>query len=457
MEKHVFQLVSLGSSNTTIPSTRNENWMKKKAIILLMAILAASMLVGTSLAQPTVDPPVVQPGDSFTITGQTNAETNVVIIISNTRAQIDAFNITSDQSGLYTTQYQLSKDAAIDIYTINVTIDGETVESSIIVSKMSQQQLVNTIGTLVLNTRKQAETMIIQARKEGKLTSEALELYQHGKTSLENAVNSIENQDYTQAHSDLQEAMNRFKEVIEYNYGAEVEAPVESDEAYNLVREKIDQLNQQYRQINATVQKLNENGLNTDVLTRDLKILRTRLNEAESLLEAGDLAEAEKIVDETHNQVSQRLEQIQQRQTEVTKRLAERYQTSLENRVEVYIDTFRKLQTIRPVQSVQALQELEQLQTKLNDSNTQLESGNVLDAVRELRATETRLKRLSNAVNGPVTSRLLNRIDELTASIERGNEAEIRNEIETTKNTLKDYLRSKNTVSGSTGGVFNKP
>ena len=122
MAKHLFQMVSRGSSNTAKYSGQGEKGMKQKAIILLTMILATSMLVGTSLAQPTVTPPVVQPGDAVTITGQTRA-TTVAIIISNTRAQIDAFNITSDQSGLYTHQYQLPEDAAIDVYTVTITVN----------------------------------------------------------------------------------------------------------------------------------------------------------------------------------------------------------------------------------------------------------------------------------------------------------------------------------------------
>ena len=455
MAKHLFQMVSRGSSNTAKYSGQGEKGMKQKAIILLTMILATSMLVGTSLAQPTVTPPVVQPGDAVTITGQTTVTTTVAIVISNTRAQIDAFNITSDQSGLYTHQYQLPEDAAIDVYTVTITVNGESSESSFIVSKMSQQQLVSTIRTLVLNAKKQAETVLIQARRQGQpIPEEARTHYQQGKNNLEAAVEAIDNQNYTEAQTELREAMNRFREVVAYNYGDTVEPPVDPQETRNRVQEQLDQLNKQYNQINVTVQRLAEQGLNVDVLERDLNILRNRINEAKNLLEEGDVEEAENKIIDTKRMVSQRLESLRQRQAEVTKRLAENYQSALEKRVEAYIDTFQKLQSVRPTQSAVALQELEQLQMKLADSNTQLETGNMVNAIRGLRSTETRLKRLSNTVNGPVTSRLLNRIDELTADLEKSpNNTETKNEIESTKDTLREYLMTKRAPVGTVGAV----
>jgi len=455
MTKHLFQMVSRGSSNSAKYSGRSEKRMKQKAIILLSVILGASMLVGTSLAQPTVTPPVVQPGGTVTVAGQTTVNATVAISVSNTRAQIDAFNITSDQSGLYTHQYQLPEHAAIDVYTVTITVNGESSESSFIVSKMSQQQLVSTIRNLVLNAKKQSETVLIQARIQGHaIPDEARTLYQTGIGHLESAVEAIDNQNYAEAQTELSEAMNHFREVVTYNYGDTVEPPVDPRETRNRVQEQLDQLFKQYNQINVTVQRLAEQGLNVDVLERDLNILRNRINEAETLLEEGDVEEAEKKIIETKRMVTERLESLRQRQAEVTKRLAENYQSALEKRVEAYIDTFQKLQSVRPTQSTVALQELEQLQMKLADSSTQLETGNMVNALRGLRSTETRLKQLSNTVNGPVTSRLLNRIDELTADLEKTpDSSQIKNEIEDTKDTLRDYLRARRASVGSVGAV----
>jgi len=241
--------------------------------------------------------------------------------------------------------------------------------------------------------------VLIQARRHGQpIPAEAGTLYQQGIDNLEAAVESIDNQNYAEAQTELREAMNRFREVVAYNYGDTVVPPVDPKETRNRVQEQLDQLYKQYNQINVTVQRLAEQGLNVDVLEGDLNILRNRINEAENLLEEGDVEEAENKILDTKRMVSQRLESLRQRQTEVTKRLAENYQSVLEKRVEAYIDTFRKLQSVRPTQSAVALQELEQLQMKLADSNTQLETGNMVKAIRGLRSTETRLKQLSYTI-----------------------------------------------------------
>ena len=159
----------------------------------------------------------------------------------------------------------------------------------------------------------------------------------------------------------------------------------------------------------------------------------------------------------TQRMVNQRLETLRQRQLEVTKRLAEKYQASLENRVEAYIDTFEKLQTVRPVQSALALQELVILEARLVESGAQLETGNVANAIRELQSTERRLKRLSNSLNGGTTNKLLQRIDELTATLEASTDtSEARNEIENTKKDLQDYL-SEAEPTGTTNVVPTGP
>ena len=125
---------------------------------------------------------------------------------------------------------------------------------------------------------------------------------------------------------------------------------------------------------------------------------------------------------------------------------------SLETRVVTYLTTFQKIQTIRPVASALAIQELESLQVRLADSEALLENGNVASALREMHVTEYRLRNLANTVNGAITSRLLNRIDELAANLEEStgtDTSRIEKEIEDTKDSLNDYLRERHPTSTS--------
>lgn len=458
MTKQLFQLVSLGSSNTAV-TCRFSREMMKKATLVLFALIVASLMIGAVYATPTVDvqPPIVQPGDTVTITGVSSIDTIVTVSISNTRAVLTSFNITSDLNGDFSSEYVISDDSPVDVYLVTITSDNETAEVSFIVSKMSQEQLVNTIRIMVVNAKNQAESAIIQARKQGQTVStEAIEKYRQGLQNLEDAVEAIENQNFEVAQQSLREALNRFNEVVEDSYGDNVEPTIDPVEANVRVQEQIDQLWRQYNQINTTLLKLRAYGVDVDVLILDSNLIRNRIQEAENFLVEDNIAEAETSITETKRLVTQKIEALRTRQSEVTKRLAERYQTSLENRVQTYIDTFQQLQSVRPVQSALALQELERLETRLVESETLLEEGNVITAIREMQSTETRIKRLSASVNGAVTSRYLSRIDELTAKLQTSmNSPEIQGEIDDIKEALTNYLHQKRAPSGS--GVSSAP
>ena len=455
MTKHLFRVVSRGSSNTVVPYGLIGKKMKKHAFLVLAAVVVASLMIGLAWAQPTIEVSrsVAKPGETITITGQSIVGANVIIQIRNTRTVVDTYNITVDLAGTYLIDYDVPLDTPIDIYTVNVQYDEETIETSFIVSRMTQNQLSTTIRTIVENAKKQAESALIQARKQGHIIpNEIKDNYYQGIDAIGDAGNQIQSQNYAEAQESLREALNLFREVVDYSYGEEVTPTLDPEQGKLRVQEMIDQLRRQYKEINAVVQKLKLNGINVDVLERDLNTLRNRIGEAQRSLDEGKITEAEQSAARTRQLVEQRLAALRQRQAEVTKRLAKTYQTALKNRVDAYIDTFHKLRSVRPVQSSLALNELESLQMKLMESGEHLEQDNIPVALREIRNTEFRLRRLSDAINGDVTSRLLNRIDELTANLQEStgtDSTRIEKEIEDTKNTLSDYLRRRSLTPDS--------
>ena len=455
MEKHLFRLVSQSSSNTVVIYGSNEKKMKKKASLILITLVIVSMMIGLAYAQPKleVSPSVVKPGEVIKITGQTTTRTTVVIEISNSRGSLESFNITAGSSSIYSVDYNVPQDSPVDVYTVKLLAGDDKSEASFIVSKMTSQQLANTIRKLVENARKQAESALIQARKHGNvIPQEIMAKYRQGIDKIENADNAIQNNNYVEAQQSLREALNLFKEVVEYSYGEDVTPPLDPEQDRLRAHEMIQELTTQYNKLDEAVHKLKQYGFNVDLIERNLNTLKTRLVEAKMLLDENKIPEALQSIEQTQQILQNRLTALRQMQAEITKRLAERYQTSLENRVQSYIDTFRLLQSVEPVQSTLALQELQSLQLKLADSSQLLDSGKTVIALKEMRNTEYRLKRLSDTVNGPVTSQLLNRIDELTANLQESTGTttnQIEKEIDDTRNTLNDYLKNKRQSSSS--------
>jgi hypothetical protein len=449
MEKHLFRLVSQGSSNIIITYGLDGKKMKNKALLVLATMIIASLMVGVVLAQPSVDvsPSVVKPGETVVISGHTSADVTLMVEISNSRALVDSFNITTDMSGDYSVEYMVSVDSPVDVYM--VLVDSE--KTSFMVSKMTQEQLSKSIRLLVLNAKKQAESALIQARKQGQtIPPEIRNKYTQAISAITQAGAHIESHNYAEAQESLQEALNRFREIVEYSYAENVTPQVDPEQQRIRVKEMISQLWRQYSEINAVTQRLKQYGLNVDILERQLNTLRSSIDSAQDLLDEGNIAEAQQTVTRLQQLVKQRLAELRLKQAEITKRLAERYQLSLENRVGAYLTTFQKIHAVRPVVSALAIQELESLQARLADSEELLDSGEVASALREMHAAEYRLRNLANTVNGAVTNRLLNRIDELAANLQESTGTDIshiQKEIEDTKDSLTDYLRERRPTS----------
>jgi flagellin-specific chaperone FliS len=428
--------------------------MKKEMILGLSLIILASLTIGGVNAQITVEvsQAVVHPGDTVIISGYGLSNTNILVEISNTRKIVNTLNVTTDADGQYSIKYIVERDAVIDSYRVKIV--GETYVSSFIVSNMSPKLLTNSVRNIASIAKRSAETALIQMKKQGyTIPIEFEEKYREGLNSLVSADNAIKDNNFAFAHESIQDALNYFKEIIAYSYGNKnIEPPINKELVQNKVQDKINLLRRQYNEIKRAIYSLREYGLNAQILETDLNKLHEMIIDTQKLLDDGKIREADQSASRIQRIIREKLSTLRQRQAEITKKLAEKYQTSLENRVNTYIDTFEKIQTVRPIQSKIALTELEVLIDKLKESDSSLSNGNIVEAIRTMRVTEYRLKQLTRIVNGRITSMLLNRIDELTAYLEETPEPNInqlQDEIENAKDSLRDYLRKKS-ESGET-------
>jgi hypothetical protein len=455
VKKHLFHKVSQDPSNTVNTYCLIGKMNKNTPMLLLVIIIAVSLVLGNVSADTTVklSQSVVQPGDLLIIDGIAEENSIVLVRISNTRNFFDSFNITATGSGRYRLTYEVDPNSPTDIYTVRVNVNEEYSELSFIVSRMNSEQLATTLRSLVMKTKRQAETVLIEARKQGKIVPEVLrEKYLEGLSELENAANAIRSQKYLEAYEALQNSLNRFKEVVAYTYSEEINPPVDPNQKQIMIQEKIDELKRQHSELISIVYRLKNIGLNMDVLEGELDMTQQKISEVQNLLNEGNMGEAERSILQLQNLIHQRLSELRQKQANTTKRLAERYEESLENRVDTYIDTFQRLQTLKPIKSMIALEELTLIKQNLKESQELLEEDKVINALIELRDSEIRLKKLSDIVNGPIVKSLLNRLDSLTANLYKLSEDEagnIQKEIEEIKNSLQERLVEQETSSNT--------
>ena len=461
MKKQLFQKVSRDSSNTLVTYSSIEKMYKKKPLIVIFFIVIASLLIGDVQAQTTLEVSqiVVQPGGSVIMSGNGPADVIINLQISNSRGVVKSLNVSVADTGYFNELYEVPFDAHTDIYKVKTDIEGISTETSFVVSKISSQQLAFNVRILVMNAKRQAETILIEARKHGELLPVSIrDLYSEGVSELDKASNAIQTQNYAEAYSFSKEALNRFREIVEYSYGKEYVLPVDPQNARLKILEDIKQLELQHAQIATITRKMKSIGLNVSLLEENLDTLHLKIEEAKRLANEGRLMEAERIVSSTHNIIEERLSELRQKQNSITKRLAEKYQGSLEERVDTYIDVFHRLESIKPVQSINALQELEKLKLKISETNNLIETGQVVSALIEMRQTESRLKRVAQMANGPIMTKLLKRLDTLTAYIQNSSESDTKqviNEIEVVKNLIRDHFLNTLVQYGNTSSTAN--
>ena len=461
MKKQLFQRISRDSSNTIVTYSPIENMNKKKPLIVISFIIIASLFIGDVGAQVSIEVSqiVVQPGGSVVISGNAPSGVTIHLQISNSRGILESFNLSVADTSYFNLLYEVPFDAHTDIYRVKTEFEGISTETSFVVSRISSQQLAVNIKILVMNAKRQAETILIEARKHGELLPVSIrDLYTEGVSELDKASNAIQRQNYVEAYSFSKEALNKFREIVEYSYGKEYILPVDSQNERFEIEDDIDRLERQYAQLETIVRKMKGFGINVSLLEQNLSTLHLKIEEAKRLVNEGKLIEAARVVSSTQSVIEKRLSEVRQRQNSITKRLAERYQESLEKRVETYIDVFHRLESIKPVQSIIALQELEKLKAQITETNNLSDNGQVISALVEMRQTESRLKNIAEMTNGPITTRLLKRLDTLTANLQNSSDldtSQITNEIEVVKNMIRDHFLNADAQYGNTTPIAN--
>jgi Mor family transcriptional regulator len=461
VKKQLFQKVSGDPYNTVVTYSIIENMHKKKPLFVIFFIIIASLFIGDVGAQTTIEVSqiVVQPGQSVVISGNGPIGVSINLQISNSRGLLESFNVSVVDTGYFNLLYEVPFDAHTDIYWVKTEFEGISTETSFVVSKISSQQLAVNIKILVMNAKRQAETILIEARRHGELLPVSLrDLYTEGVSELDKASNAIQRQNYIEAYSFSKEALNKFREIVEYSYGKEFYLPVDPQNEKFEIEDDIEMLERQHAQLVTITRKMKGFGINVSLLDENLNSLHLKIEEAKRLVNEERFIEAEKVVSSTQSVIEKRISEVRQRQNSITKRLSERYQESLEKRVETYIDVFHRLESIKPVQSIIALQELQKIKEKIIEINYLIDNGQVVDAVNEMRQTEKSLKNIAEMVNGPLTSKLLKRLDTLTANLQNSSELDskqITNEVELVKNLIRDHFLNTETQSGNNSPTAN--
>lgn len=449
--KQVFQQVPRGSYNTMV----YDGWLGKKMrkhcllALLLVTLIVSSGAMGAS-AEVTVSPQYVKPGNSIDLIFTGAAGSYINVTVSNSRITLEEVVLELGETGQYMWRYTVNETAYTDSYTVSAIIEGVTMETGFIVSNLEPAQLANTMRTMAENSKRQAQTAMIEARRSGNLNTDMVTAHKNGIDALENSRQYAEQGEHTKAFEEIKTALNHF-EMILNDYYAERNPPEKTEEDTETIRiqEAIKALNSELVKLNETAGTLERKGFNVDALEKGLVVISAGIQVAEEKLEAGDIESALDSLNKASTSNKRIQDALRNRLEELNQNKVQQYQTSLVNRYNTMQNTLNVLQTVNSDKVSGVLSDLTGLQTKLDQARTLYMQGNHRESVRVLQSADAQFKEAFNALNGANNRQLLNTLDRLSLKLEGPLRPRERERIEAEINAIETSLRNRLQVNST--------
>lgn len=419
--KQVFQMIPRGSSNTMLQDKGLVNKMRKHCLLsVLIAVLIGSIALVWASADVSVSESYVKPGYSvdFVFTGTPGS--NFTVSLSNSRRTLENVSLTFDGTGRHVWSYMVNETAYTDSIRIRAAIDGTVTESGFIISKMEPRQLAETMRIMAGNSRKQAESALMEARKTGKLDPEILTRFRDASELLADSKGYAEQDEHTKAFEAIKTALTRFKTIIDDTFSTDV-APTttpENETAKLRAQEVLKDLTGRIVELNRTAGNLEDNGFNVDVLREEIKRMSEGLKLAQTAVDSNNLGEAARhirAVDEHLNKVQ---DNIKQRMQEHNQLKVSRYQTSLQNRYNTMRDTLTILQVANTDKVTIVLADMDSIEGKLDEARGLYDGGDISGSIKVLHNADRRFKEAFARINGDESRMLLNSLDLLASQLE---------------------------------------
>ena len=448
--KQVFQMIPRGSSNTMLQDTGVEKKMRRHLLVaVLMAIFIGSMALVEVSADVSVTESYVKPGNSVDLIFTGTPGSTFTVILSDSRRTLENISLTFDGTGRHIWSYRINETAYTDSVKVRANIDGSITESGFIVSRMEPRLLAETIRMMADNSRKQAESALIEARKAGKLNEEMITRYRDAAQLLADSRSYAEQGDHTKAFEAIKTALTRFETIIDDTYSADVSPTTPPENETNRLRAQEVQLDLTKRlaELNRTAENLENNGFNVDVLREGIRRMSEGLQLAQTAIDSnklGDAARHIRAVDENLNKVQ---DTLKQRMQEYNQRKVSMYQTSLLNRYNSMRNTLTVIQSANTDKVTGVLADMEAIEEKLDEARSLYEGGDISGSIMTLQRADRDFKEAFANINGDESRALLNSLDRLTNQLENElspvDRMRLQRKIESIKNSLTTSLEQE--------------
>ena len=433
--------------------------MNRKIVSLLMLAIMVSpsltVLVGAAPLTVDTDMAYYAPGEDVEIHGTANPNAIVNITIERMMETIYNFSVSADTDGIYHAIVSLSAKDLPGPYIVIVSADGDTAQASFMVTLTKIPTLAEGLLSQVENSREQVEAAFNKLEAEGvDVPEDALDSYEQGVDAAEEALQLMEEGKYGEAFAKALQALHRFRVALQLIQVVGPKRPTkDTEEAERAIGLKV-AIERAYAfldTVNATAERLYEEGYDVDQIKANLNMANETLAQAEELLSLGDidsatqkLAEARGILDGSMGLLHGIAKRVKAVKTE-------KFLEHVEKRIQSLEESINRLEHRLKAGQV-VLNALKTTRRKLLMIRTRLTASEVEEVIDDLEDAVEEIEEEVDDLNGrgiSVTIRAMNKLEAkirvMEATAERlarkgKDTSEIEEEIQSAKAILSEVM-----------------
>ncbi|RLI09579.1 hypothetical protein DRO42_03905 [Candidatus Bathyarchaeota archaeon] len=401
--------------------------MRKFTALLMVALMVSptvAAIVGASPLTVGTDKALYIPGEDVEISGTAEPGASINITVNDPREVIYNLTVSADPEGNYSIIVSLAADALPGHYVVTASTDGETVETSFMVTMTNLSMLVENLLSHVERSQERVEEAL--AEFEEGVPEDALESYQDGVDAAETARQLAEEGDYSGAIESALQALRHFQDAFRSVMEARAEEALETaeetaeEEAEKAVelRVAIERARAFLRKVNATADRLEEDGYDVSQIREVLAEANDTLARAEELLESGDVSAAAHALADARGTIGRMMGLLHSMAKKVKAEKAEKFVEQMQKRIQGLEDKIDKLRDrLEEKNAVRANQTLQAVEEKLQRIRERLEAGDVDAALDELDDAVEEIDEGIDELNGHGISSLLKEANRVEAKI----------------------------------------
>lgn len=428
--KHLFRLIPWGSYNRTETGDRysRRGMMNHlKVSLFLVNLFTVSGLAYASNGLSVQVREYYVRDDTVYITGMAGVYETVQLRINNSFGLFYYANTTTDAGGGYVFSLKIDADTRPDLYDFVVTSHENQVSSRFKVSTMTPDVIAEYVISLAEQNKNKVEAAFSEIKIKGLvLPSSVFDEYEKGSLKWDEGKRFYEEGHFSDAIESARSALDNFQISLRSVYGTLLVQPSEIDEISRLViklGERLEESRKQLERLEKALRKVWFLGITAPRLKESLEEIERYLNLAEYGLEHRDFESCRQALDIAQLKLNTMEQLMNQNAQRVKLVLIDKYREYFTVRLHQMKETLSRLSLVLPDEKLaQVIDSITFLQKRLLKIEVMIQSGQINEALRDLRSTQRAFEKALDQLNGFSNSLALRYVDKLYAKVQSLND-----------------------------------